>query len=263
MEANELIDRYIHEVGRRLPRSKREDITLELKSLLLDTIEEQTADTDQQPTTKMVAEYLRQFGSPEEIAANYQPETVLVGPQLFPYYQLILTVVLTVVAAANLVGLISQLIQGNIVNINQALIRVLFSFGETALFNIGLMTLIFAGLERLNGVEFDFAPKKTAEWDPYQLPPVEDPDRIDRFEVISSIFFAALFIITFNFFNDLIGYVDLSEVEGFIALLAPEFNRHIPWLTASFAIDALINVFVLAKGRWKMPTASSRRFGSG
>ena len=255
MEANELIDRYIHEVGRHLPRANREDIKLELKSLLLDTIEEQTADTGQEPTTKMVAQYLLEFGKPEEIASKYQPETVLIGPKLFPYYQFVLTIVLTVVGAISLLGLIFQLIQNDITNFNQAFMRLLFSFGETALTNIGLITLIFAGLERLNGVEFDFVPKQTAEWDPYQLPPIKDPDRIDRFEVIASIFFAALFIIAFNFFYDLIGFIDLTgEDSGFIGMLAPEFHRHVPWLTASFALDGLLNIYVLAKGHWNKGT---------
>lgn len=40
MNANEMIERYVHEVGRHLPRKNREDIQMELHSLLQDTLEE-------------------------------------------------------------------------------------------------------------------------------------------------------------------------------------------------------------------------------
>ena len=35
----DLIDRYVHEVGRYLPRKNRADIQAELRSLLIDTLE--------------------------------------------------------------------------------------------------------------------------------------------------------------------------------------------------------------------------------
>jgi hypothetical protein len=255
MEANELIDRYIHEVGRHLPRANREDIKLELKSLLLDTIEEQTADSGQPPTTKMVAEYLREFGKPEEIAAQYGPEQILIGNELFPYYRVVLTVVLVIAGAVHLLGLVFEFIQNNPVNIGQATLNLLLSFGQTALINVGLITLIFAGLQRLNGVEFKLEPEKAADWDPYQLPPVEDPDRIDRFELIAGIFFATLFIIAFNFFYEYIGFIDLGgDDRGVIPFLSEAFRPHVPWLTASFALDALLKIVVLVQGRWNKGT---------
>jgi hypothetical protein len=255
MEAHELIDRYIHEVGQHLPRSNRDDIKLELRSLLLDTIEEQTADSGQPPTTKIVAEYLREFGSPEEIASKYSPEQVLIGSQLFPLYKLVLTIVLTVMGAFHLLGLILPFIQNDSINIGRTLLDLLFSYGQTAFFIVGIVTLIFAVLERLQGVEFQLNANKDTDWDPLQLPPVEDPDRIDRFEIVAGIFFAALFIIALNFFYDWIGVIDLTgDDRGVITLLAPEFRQHVPWLSASFALDALLKLVVLAQGRWNRGT---------
>jgi hypothetical protein len=69
MEANEMIDRYVHEVGQHLPGKARADIKMELRSLLLDMLDEQS---DGQPTPKMAAAMLRDFGHPEEIAAQYR-----------------------------------------------------------------------------------------------------------------------------------------------------------------------------------------------
>ncbi len=257
MEANELIERYVQEVGRHLPSSNREDIKLELKSLLFDTIEEQTAETGLEPTTKMVAEYLREFGSPEEIAAKYHPERVLIGAKLFPLYKLVLTIVLTVMAAFHLLGFISPFIQNESINIVQTLLNLLSSYTQTAFVVIGIVTLIMGAIERLQGDAFQFDPNEGPDFDPYQLPPVEDPNRINRFEIIVGIIFSTLIIIALNFFYDRIGYIVVSgDTRETFTLLAPEFQRHVPWLTVSFALDALLKLAVLAQGRWNRGTRS-------
>jgi hypothetical protein len=250
-----MIDRYVHEVGHHLPRKNREDIQMELRSLLQDMLDEQTADSDSEPSTKSVAEMLRELGKPEDIAAKYRPEQVLIGAQLFPVYKLVITIALTIVAAVHLFGVLYVLLQGETADLGSTLLNSLFSFGRFAFLNLGLITVIFAIVERVEGGELKLETKKAADWDPYQLPPVKDPDRINRFEIIVGIIFAAVFIVVFNFFFDVIGFIDLTgEDRGVIPLLAAEFRQHVPWLTASWILDSLLKVVVLAQGRWQRPT---------
>jgi hypothetical protein len=162
---------------------------------------------------------------------------------------------LTVIGAFHLLGLLSPLIQNDSIDIGRTLFNLLFSYGQAALTIIGIVTLVFAGLERLQGVDFQFDAKDEADWDPYQLPPVADPDRINHFEIIAGIFFAALFIIVFNFFYDWLGFIVFTEEDSrVVTLLAPEFKLHVPWLTATFALDALLKMVVLAQGRWNRGT---------
>lgn len=255
MEANELIERYIHEVGRHLPRANREDIKLELKSLLLDTIEVQTADTGQPPTGKMVAEYLKEFGRPEEIAANYHTHKALIGPRIFPYFRTVLTITLAIIAALHLLGLIFFLIQNGFTDIIQTIVDLTLAFGRTALITFGIMTLVFAALERVEGIDLKAEGEKSGDWDPFELPPLEDPDRIDRFEMFIGIFFGVLFIIAFNFFYEYIGFIDFTgDDKGIIPFLSEVFRPHVPWLTASFALDILLRLVVLAQGHWNRAT---------
>jgi hypothetical protein len=255
MKANEMIDRYVHEVGRHLPRKNREDIQMELRSLLQDTLDEQLAGSDLEPSTKMVAELLREFGSPEDMAARYRPEEVLIGAQLFPIYKLVITIVLAIVAAVHLFGVLYVLLQGEMADLGKTLLESLFSFGQFAFLNLGLITVVFAVVERVEGDELGIETKKATDWDPYQLPPVKDPDRINRFEMIVGIIFAALFIVAFNFFFEVIGFIDFTgEDRGVIPLLAGEFRQHVPWLTASWILDSLLKVAVLARGRWLRQT---------
>ena len=255
MKATEMIDRYVHEVGRHLPRKNREDIQMELRSLLHDTLDEQTADSSTEPSAKIAAELLREFGSPEEIAARYRPEQVLIGAQIFPIYKLVSIIVVAVIAAVHLFGVLYVVLQGETADLGQTLLSSLFSFGRTAFLFLGFFTIAFAVVERLAGDELDIETKKAADWDPFQLPPVKDPDRINRFEMSVGIIFAALFIVVFNFFFEWIGFIDLTgEDRGVIPLLASEFRQHVPWLTASWILDSLLKVVVLTQGRWQRPT---------
>jgi hypothetical protein len=256
MKAHEMIARYVHEVGRHLPSKNREDIQMELRSLLQDMVDEQTADPHTEPSTKIVAEILREMGKPEEMAAKYRPPQALIGAQIFPIYKLVITIVLTIVAAVHLFGVLYALLQGETAaDLGSTVLESLISFGRMAFLNLGLITVIFAVVERVEGGELGFETKTDTDWDPYQLPPIKDPDRIDRFEMIIGIIFAALFIVAFNFFYEWIGFVDLTgDDRSVIPFLAPEFQQHVPWLTASWVLDSLLKVVVLAQGRWQRTT---------
>ncbi len=103
MNANEMIDRYIFAVGERLPYKKSLDIQAELRSTMLDTLEDRAGAN---PSLEQVAEVLKEFGAPEKVATSYNPQRqYLVGPELFPLYRLILTILFSVWAIGSLVGL--------------------------------------------------------------------------------------------------------------------------------------------------------------
>ena len=112
MDVNELIERYVLEVGRHLPRSKRADIGMELSSLLHDALEQRAAMAGKEPTVKMAADVLREFGKPEVIAGQYRPEQHLIGPQLFPIYKLVLTVALVIISVVHVAALVFMLLRG-------------------------------------------------------------------------------------------------------------------------------------------------------
>ena len=74
----ELIDRYVYDVGRYLPRKNRADIQAELRSLLMDTLESRVKG---EPSEEDVVALLKEFGPPEKVAASYWPEgQYLIGP---------------------------------------------------------------------------------------------------------------------------------------------------------------------------------------
>lgn len=251
MDTNEMIDRYVNEVGQHLPRKTRADIEMELRSLLLDSLEEQS---DGEPTPKIAAELLREFGHPEAIAAQYRPAESLIGPKLFPTYKLVITITLAIVGGLHLLGLGFVLWQSSGADFVDQSLDFIFSFGRSAILNAGIVTLIFAIIERTAGHEIKL-PERQKTWDPFALPPVKDPNRIDRAELIVGIFFSLIFLSWLNFFPNWFGGAELGgEETWFVSLMTAEFLQQIPWLSASLLVDVVLKTAVLIQGRWHRVT---------
>jgi hypothetical protein len=252
MDTNEMIDRYVNEVGQHLPRKTRADIEMELRSLLLDTLDEQS---NGEPTPKIAAEVLREFGHPEEIAAQYRPEESLIGPKLFPTYKVVVTITLMVIGVLHLIGLGFVLWQSSGADFIDNVLSFIFSFSQSAFINAGIVTLVFAAIERVAGDSLDLPQKQEKPWDPFELPPVKDPDRINRGEFAVSIFFMVAFLAWLNFFPNWFGGAEFSgEDSGIFVLFTAEFLALVPWFTASLLLDTVLKTAVFILGRWNRVT---------
>lgn len=252
MDTNEMIDRYVNEVGEHLPRKTRADIEMELRSLLLDTLEERS---DGDPTPKIAAELLREFGHPEAIAAQYRPEDYLIGPKFFPTYKVVVTITVSIIGVLHLIGLGFILWQSSGAEMIDTVLSSVLSFGRSAIINAGIVTLIFAGIERAAGDSLDLPGKKESAWDPFELPPVKDMDRINKGEMVVGIFFAIVFIAWLNFFPEWFGGVNIDgNGSGIFVLVTAEFLALIPWFTASVLLETVLKTAVLLQGRWNRVT---------
>jgi hypothetical protein len=95
-----LIDRYVAEVGKNLPLLKgREDIEKELRSTLEDMLEDRISTTGRMRDEAMEIELLKEYGSPQQVAATYNPQPYLIGPRLFPFFLMVLKIVITVIVS--------------------------------------------------------------------------------------------------------------------------------------------------------------------
>lgn len=246
MKPMELIERYVNEVGQHLPRKNKEDIQLELLSLLQDALEERADAAGKEPNLHMATDLLREFGKPEKMAAEYKSTQYLIGPGLFPIYKLVVTVVLAVLGALHALPILLNLLQGQLdSDVGSLIWGLLSSYWNIALTNVGLITLIFVVIERF--VDLSEEEEESGEWDPLALPAIANPNRVNRFEMIAGIVAGLVFIALFN------SYASWPAIEGFppFLQLSPEFLRQIPWLTASFAFDIMLKAIVAWQGRWQ------------
>ena len=80
----ELLDRYLEAVRRNLPWRRQDDIVAELRANLEAQLEDKESALGRPPTREEAEAWVKQLGSPLQMAARYQSQQHLIGPELFP-----------------------------------------------------------------------------------------------------------------------------------------------------------------------------------
>lgn len=167
---NDLIERYIYAVTKRMPRKQREDVSLELRGLIEDMLMERCGDTE--PAEKDIHNVLTELGSPMELYAKYDVDAdkCLIGQPYFSTYKYVLKTVMCAVVC----GLVVACTVLQVMNPKHWLAfceNLLGSLCEGALFGFAAVTLIFALLqkyqvklnEKLELNDLPAVPKKKAQ----------------------------------------------------------------------------------------------------
>jgi len=262
MPAN-LFDRYVHEVGRRLPRRMRADVEAELRSLLTDSLRGRAGGKEPSDAASMEAEQdavLKAFGPPEKTAARYAPpRRWLIGPNLYETYRITLFGSgIGITALVLLLGGLSLLGGGD--DIFPGLLDFAGVYFQFMMIGFGAITLVFAIVERTLPEEAA-AEEKEAGWDPRTLPEIHDPARIERGGLILEIVGVCAALAVFNLFPGLIGfhfggYVGEHTLRWYsVPILSDYFYaNYLPWWNVNFLLTLTLNVFLLRRGRWGLLT---------
>ena len=249
----DIIDRYAHEVGQYLPHRLRADVEAELRSLLTDSVEERSRTAGIAASEELAATVVREFGSPKDVAARYAPEAqYLIGPRLYPVYLTAVKVMLPILAALVLALVVVGRFQeaGEPPNL-AVFVRATGRFLWSALVNLGILTLVFALVDRA----IRQREAAGAAFDPAKLPPVNDPDKISYFGRIFALYMIAILVLAFNFFPGWVALFVFHGSEGTVyPLLTPDFSRYLPLLNAWWFLAFVLNLVVLRQGRWTRPT---------
>jgi hypothetical protein len=87
MDAQTVIDSYINNIAARLPRRLRNDVGVELRTLLIEQLTAAAADMGRAPDEKLAIEVVRKFGRPEDVAARYStPGFQIIEPEHAPAF---------------------------------------------------------------------------------------------------------------------------------------------------------------------------------
>lgn len=251
---NDLLERYLYDVGRRLPASQREDILKELRSTLMDMIEERSND----PTAQDVAAVLKEYGRPMAVAAKYAGEHPLVGPELLPTYWLVLKIALGALALAIGIGAVLDfnIVQPNLHSVTQSIAGI---FGEVVnglLAAVGSVTLIFAALER--AFTRDKANLAQLDWEPRDLPPVPVRRREERRagHFITSIVLSVIALVVLNQYPQIFGfYHTTSEGLQVFPFFSPEaLAAYVPLWSVGWIATIVLSAVRLALQRPNLPT---------
>lgn len=189
------VERYIFAVTRRLPVKAREEVSLELRGLIEDLLEERVR--GQKVSENDVKAVLLELGNPEDLAREYGGEPrYLIGPTLFDTYLTVLkTVGSIVLAVVQTVVVIRAFVSP--IGIVEFIASFLGSLVAASAQVFVWVTLIFAAVEHFGKEELDQAAK--GEWSPEQLPEVPDQKRqISLGDPMMGIAFSVLFLVMYT-----------------------------------------------------------------
>jgi hypothetical protein len=257
----ELINRYVYQIGRRLPKKVRGDVETELRSLLIDALEERSgvqASGETNYSEEDQIAILEEFGPPAQLAAKYQPTPrYIVGPKLYDIY----LIVVAAIAGAGLLASIVTTAVSAFYNTAGALDsleligRAFSLFFNIFISGIGSVTLIFVFLERVipgEVIKLDDEP-----WNPRDLPEIEEQEPIKPAGLIVQIAFMFLLLIVFIFFPDRINFGAYYDTSWHVipSILSPAFFAiYLPLIEIRWGLTIVLNLVLLRQMRWQFGT---------
>jgi len=173
----ELLDRYLQAVKKHLPWERQDDIIAELRANLEAQLEDKEAELGRPLTKEEAEQWIKQLGSPIQVAARYQRQQYLIGPTLFPTYWYVLKLAFMWATGIYVVARVMTLAaQGSSA---EAYAGIALGLPGMWLINAAIITLVFAVIE-LSGTQFGAKiaqlPPLNPGWSPLDLPPVGASD---------------------------------------------------------------------------------------
>jgi hypothetical protein len=244
----ELFNQYAVETGRYLPRRKRQDIQLEIVSLLEDALEDISETAGQQPDEAMAFEVVQAFGPPITYAEKYRQRDYLVGPAIFPLFKPVLVFALALFLIQYLVGLILSITGGGF-----DFLTMLDRFFDDGFQMLGVLVLAFALIERTTPENWLRWPFKEMErtWDPKGLLANKAKKAVKVRDVWFEVVFLGGFAVFLAFFPHYVGVgVNQNGVWGFVPALSENFAIYQPWIIAYLLAKLVFNVVLARRSYW-------------
>jgi hypothetical protein len=247
-----LVELYLNQVGEHLPEKMRKDVLAEMRSLIEDTLEGRAETSGRSPEDEnLVVEVLKEFGSPQKMAASYLPQRYLIGPRLFPTFWMVIKIVLGILLIVSAVRLGVSLIQTPAVMdaILGVIGKSLIEFFTSGLSLLGNVVFVFALLEYfIPKAEFD----KQKPWNPRSLEDKPEQVVIPPAEILLGIALNIIVILVFNLYPQWIGLVTVYAGKWvFFPILSAAFFQYLPWLTVMWVLEIVRDICLL---RFKQPT---------
>lgn len=205
----DLIDKYVYAIGKKLPYNSRNEIKMELKSLILDEIESSYGNT---PTEEEIKKVILDFGSPYEVASRYRKKDSLIfGNYSELYFMLMKIILFALCIAFSVIFFVNLLSNFNNFNLIKNLFNLVSNIFSSSLSAIGALTLVFLIItKQLKDKELNLE----IPWDIKELNNIKIEKESKGgiiFELVMTVFFLALI----NFAPELISKAESSfELSG-------------------------------------------------
>lgn len=241
--AQEIFDRYLLAVERKLPLQGRQDLKAEIESNLMDTMEDNLADSGLTVIDeKVLEEQLKSIGSPRSVANTFAPVQPLIGNQHDFIFRIIVTIVMPIVVAVIFFsGLLSFAFSGG-ANPFLQFMGILNTMWQAAIGIIGYAAVTFMILTRFfpevnEKVNKEFFENEMKDWKVSDLPElVEESDKVAVWEQVVGIVFGSFFILALLLFFDKYAGLWFTNAAGewqMLPVLTAEVKALVPWWALS------------------------------
>lgn len=213
MDAHDVIDSYVHDVARWLPLRARNDVALELRTLLTDELRERSR--ARAPDRDTAVALVRAFGRPSEVASRYHQPVAIIAPSDT------WTFVAIAVAGA-----------------------LLLPPGGPGLAWIGLLVLVF-GLKQV----FLRRRPDALRWRPH---PVRDPDRAGRAaNVVAALGWTTLLVL-YSAPGWTVQALTGGRVSADVLAYSSSFAHplRMSWLVGILALAIALHLVAVVRRRW-------------
>lgn len=252
MEKNDMMERYIYEVIRRVPKKQREEIRLELEELISDMMEQEEAGMEA---------VLTKLGNPRDFAQKYSGRhNYLIGPEYYGDYCWVMKVFLLSTLAFHMISVIFQAVFSPGLLLEMSFyVKTVFTDALISLIGgFGMLTLLFAVFEHYNvrvqiTKEKNWSVEQLKTWTPSKLPPVPNKKaRISRGDCIVGIVFSLMFGLLLIFAPEWFTGVNIGGKEW--KLVSPfnheAWNVILPILVIDLAVELANEIMKLLAGRY-------------
>lgn len=251
---NDLIERYIYAVTKRLPAKNREDVSKELRSLIDDMLMERCG--EETPTDKDTRVVLTELGTPNELSAKYDEDAdkSLIAQPYYSTYKFVMKIVLAgVVIGLTIAHLILLILEPQSLGADFASIAANIGVGigtlsgellSSVLQCFAIVTIVFAVLQR-KGVNLD------AEFNLNDLPPVpKKSQQISVWEPVGGIVLSIVFVVVMLMVPEVFCAITISDG---VTTMVPVFDTEVlrgGWLLIiAFAAVGIIREVVILMER--------------
>jgi hypothetical protein len=242
----EVLDRYLYQVGRHLPRKDKEDTLNELRSLILEEFDVKVAKGEAEE--KALLDTIKGHGDPYTVAFKYRTDNPLIRRELEFVMWMVIRIIAIVIPLGILIAKTVEFITSND-SFTSLELMLMWAYNIPSLLTIliatsGMVFFVFLLIERTAG---DSVSMPLFEFDPEKLPPT--PKKIYKVSVFESIVMilgsvALLYVLNFN--QGLIGiYYDGDTYP----LLNSNFERILPFFSLNILLGLAIAIFHLSKRR--------------
>ncbi len=236
MHANEVIETYIEDTVRLLPRRQRDDVAAELRSLLNEELHARAQESGRAPDESLALALARDHGRPNEVAARYQAPWAIIDP------------------ADSTSFMRAAIIGAGALVLFAAMSERQPSLRETGLNLINIGILVWLGILVVAFGAKNWIRRRwpaTVRWEP------RDRDRANRVGTAVVVPIAAFFVVLYAAPTWALGRLSGGRLDTSWAAYTADFQRlRLLWFIGLMVGLLALLAFVAIQGRWRRLTRS-------